>query len=72
MAVPAAATAVLPLRADKWNGRRDCDDEYGWGSYHCCHVFFAANTDVPLSAATITTTQKNIVTYIVVIKLPQF
>ena len=34
--------------------------------------FFAANTDVPLSAATITTTQKNIVTYIVVIKLPQF
>ena len=31
MAVPAAATAVLPLRADKWNGRRDCDDEYGWG-----------------------------------------
>ena len=26
-----SATAVLPLRADKRNGRRDCDDEYGWG-----------------------------------------
>ena len=26
-----SATAVLPVRADKRNGRRDCDDEYGWG-----------------------------------------